>query len=270
MKHAWNEGRTVHYASLMALFLQKTYRDYINLVQKVFPGKFLGYVLKAREIWKGDILVANIEELEQRDASEIYARRLNAKEVSTPMKGGNFIFPVADGTVKVSGGDQDLTTSTLIRDIPDRGEKQIIFEENQKGLLQLHVKTHRGMMAKDYFWFFSVDFLTVITWNPESNCTCRLKNHSPIPLKYIDVTRATNTSLDVMLERISTIIGISMGQEICLILGHLPSFIFSSTKSALLDGGFPTGKPSVNSKSAARQQHAHVRWLSCLCFLGKS
>ena len=34
------------------------------------------------------------------DATEFHARRLNAKEVLTPMKGGNFIFPVADGTVK--------------------------------------------------------------------------------------------------------------------------------------------------------------------------
>ena len=50
-------------------------------------------------------MVADIEELEQMDASEIHARRLNAKEVLTPMKGDNFIFPLADGTVKISDGD---------------------------------------------------------------------------------------------------------------------------------------------------------------------
>ena len=65
-------------------------------------------------------MVADIEELEQMDASELHARRLNAKEVLTPMKGDKFIFPVADGTVKISGEDQDLRTSTLIRDNPDR------------------------------------------------------------------------------------------------------------------------------------------------------
>ena len=32
-------------------------------------------------MWKGDILVADIEELGKVDASEIHARRLNAKEV---------------------------------------------------------------------------------------------------------------------------------------------------------------------------------------------
>ena len=37
-------------------------------------------------------MIADIEELEQMDASEIHARRLNAKEVSTPMIGDNFYF----------------------------------------------------------------------------------------------------------------------------------------------------------------------------------
>ena len=58
-------------------------------------------------------MVADIEELEQMDSSVIHAGRHNAKEVLTPMKGDNFIFPVADGTVQLSGGDQDLRTSTL-------------------------------------------------------------------------------------------------------------------------------------------------------------
>ena len=46
---------------------------------------------------------ADIEELEEMDASEMHARRLHAKEVSMPMKRDNFIFQVADGTVKTPG-----------------------------------------------------------------------------------------------------------------------------------------------------------------------
>ena len=42
---------------------------------------------------------------------------------------------------------------------------------------------------------------TVITLNRESICTCRERNHSQFPLRHIDVTRATSTILDVMLER---------------------------------------------------------------------
>ena len=48
-------------------------------------------------------MVEDIEELEEMDASELHARRLYAKEVLTPQRSGNFIFPVADGTVKISG-----------------------------------------------------------------------------------------------------------------------------------------------------------------------
>ena len=59
-------------------------------------------------------------------------------------------------------------------------KNKVIFEENQTGLLQPHVKTHRGMMVKPKMIFGpSQEILfTVITWNLESNCTCRLRNHS--------------------------------------------------------------------------------------------
>ena len=58
-------------------------KDQSTLLQfgkKVLPGIFLGYALVAEGIWKGDIMVADIEELETMDASEIQARRLNANE----------------------------------------------------------------------------------------------------------------------------------------------------------------------------------------------
>ena len=60
--------------------------------KKVFPGLFLGYALYAGGIWKGDELVADIEELETMDASEIYSKRLNAKEVIFPKGKGEIIF----------------------------------------------------------------------------------------------------------------------------------------------------------------------------------
>ena len=49
--------------------------------KKVLPGIFLGYELIAGGIWKGDILIADLEDLEKLDASDIYSRRVNAKEV---------------------------------------------------------------------------------------------------------------------------------------------------------------------------------------------
>ena len=51
------------------------------------------------------------------DASEIYSKRLNAKEVIFH-KEGEFTFPIADGRIKTPGEDQELRTSTLIRPRP--------------------------------------------------------------------------------------------------------------------------------------------------------
>ena len=58
----------------------------------ILPGLFLGYALYAGGIWKGDVLIAHLEELETMDASEIYSKKLNAKEVLFPKEKGEFIF----------------------------------------------------------------------------------------------------------------------------------------------------------------------------------
>ena len=48
-------------------------------------------------------MVADSEELENLDVSEIHARRLSAKEVFMPKSGDHFTFPIAYGPVKLSG-----------------------------------------------------------------------------------------------------------------------------------------------------------------------
>ena len=45
------------------LFLPKTCRKLHQFGKKILPGSFVGYVLYAERIWKGDILVADTEEL---------------------------------------------------------------------------------------------------------------------------------------------------------------------------------------------------------------
>ena len=52
-----------------------------QLCKKVLPGIFLGYELIAVRIWKGDLLIVDLEDLEKLDASEMCPRRINAKEV---------------------------------------------------------------------------------------------------------------------------------------------------------------------------------------------
>ena len=72
-------------------------------------------------IWKGDIMVADIEELEILHASEIHVRRLNATEVLTPKRVKFLKFPIADGTAKLFGRDYGVRESTLRRE-PVRSE----------------------------------------------------------------------------------------------------------------------------------------------------
>ena len=69
------------------------------------------------------------------DASEIYSKRLNAKEVIFPKK-GEYTFPIADGRIKTSGEDQDLRTSTLVRHRPIPSESNMDFLGKSEGSLQ--------------------------------------------------------------------------------------------------------------------------------------
>ena len=72
------------------------------------------------------------------------------EEVLTPLRGEHFIFPVADGTVKISGEDQDLRTSTLIRDSPDRGEEQDNLRGESDG--SFWTPTTRPVRSQKWFW----------------------------------------------------------------------------------------------------------------------
>ena len=90
-KHLMNGGLENHLQALWSLlvqwlsiilFLRRSSQGSTNLVRKFYLGIFLGDALFAGGIWKGPVLVADIEKLGSEDASEIHARRLNAKEVS--------------------------------------------------------------------------------------------------------------------------------------------------------------------------------------------
>ena len=150
-------------------------------------------------------MIADIEELEEMDTSEIHARSLNAKEMLTPMKGNNFIFPVADGTVKKPGGDRRLRPSTLIGDHPERGEEQEIFRRESDELssptpLQ-DDSTRDDAEAKNDFWSIMGDFIYRHHVEPRVKLYMPKEESFLIPMKCIDVTRTTHTSLDVLLEK---------------------------------------------------------------------
>ena len=170
--------------------------------KKVLPGLFLGYALYVGGIWKGDVLVSDLEELETMDASDIYSKRLNAKEVIFPKEKEEFIFPIADGRIKFVGGDQELRTSTLIRHRPTQGESDIDFlGESEGSLPPPHDSFSDAGEAMNDFWSMSGNFKNRHHVEPRVKLYSPRDESFPIPLKYIDVTRTTHTNLDVKQEK---------------------------------------------------------------------
>ena len=112
-------------------------------------------------------------------------KKLNAKEVLTPINGEQFIFPVADGTVKLSGGVQVLRTSTLIRDRPDRGEEQGSSQGESDGSSStpLRDSPRYDGEARNDFWSISSDFTYRHHVEPRVKLYEPKEESFPIPLR---------------------------------------------------------------------------------------
>ena len=188
------EGSIIPFGSLVE-YHPISAKDQLRIHQfgkKVLPGLFLGFALYAGGIWKGDVLVAYLEELETMDASDIYSKRLNAKKVIFPKENG--FFSAADGRIKLSGGDQEWRTHTLIREQPIRGEGHVEFLGESEGSLPPPQNSFLDAAeAVNDFWSMPGNFIY------RHHVENRVKLYSPreesftIPLKYIDVIRAENT-----------------------------------------------------------------------------
>ena len=81
----------VHWLSI-TLQLRRISHASINLERKFYLDCSSDTLCTRGGISKGDVLVADIEELKTMDASEIYSKRLNAKQVIFPKENGKFIF----------------------------------------------------------------------------------------------------------------------------------------------------------------------------------
>ena len=98
-----------------------------------------------------------------------------------------------------------------------------IFLDDQKGR-QLHdLKTHFRMPVKQEIISgpFQETSKTAVTLNPESNSTRREKNHSPFHWNTLTSSELHIQTWMLCKKAASMFIGISMDQEICLILGQV-------------------------------------------------
>ena len=115
---------------------------------------------------------------------------------------GEFIFPITDGRIKHLGGDQDLRTSTLIRQRPIRGESRVDFLGESEGSLPPRQDSFpdAGEAIND-FWSMSGNFIYRHHVEPGVKLYSPREESFPILLKYIDVSRTPHTNLDVKQEK---------------------------------------------------------------------
>ena len=106
----------------------------------------------------------------------------------TPMSGEKVHIPNRRWNSKIVWKRIWNPKSILMRDRPDRGD---------------HSETHHGIMVKPKVISGSLqaNVYTVITCNHHVKLYVPTEESFPIPLKYIDVTRTTDTTFDVMLEK---------------------------------------------------------------------
>ena len=159
----------------------------------------------AGESWKGDSLVPDIEKMEEMDASELHARRLNAKEVLKPLKKWKLHIPSRIWNSTKYLGERRVRTFILTLDRPERGEEQEILQgksdESHSSTRLQDESTRDGEEAESDFWTTTGEFIN------RQHVVRRVELYMPkeesflIPLKYIDVARTICTSLDVFLEK---------------------------------------------------------------------
>ena len=130
------------------------------------------------EFGKKIFLMAEIEELEKLDASEIYPRRLSAKEVLITHKDGEFVFPVADGSAKSSGRDYEFQEPTLRRDPTVRRENLSGEPHGDREEFQLEETKDDEESQKDFWSMFKCDFIYLDHIEPRVQLFMREKNHS--------------------------------------------------------------------------------------------
>ena len=141
-----------------------------------------GICVTCGEVWKGDIMIADIEELEEMDASENPCWETQCRRSVNADERRQFYFP---GRRSKSQNLWRRSTSETIHLNPgsyrneERNKK--FFKENQTGSLlpTLFKMTLHWMMRKlKMISGLSREIsFTVITLYPQSNCSCRKKNH---------------------------------------------------------------------------------------------
>ena len=180
-----------------ARFLRETSPGSTNSVRKFYLEYSSDMYWSQGEFGKEILWLQTLRSWKILDASEIHARRVNAKAVMTPHKSEHSIFPFAEGTVKLSGRDHEFREPTLRREQPERSEDLgENFKDTRRGLN----RPKRKMTLKPEMTFgqWKVTSFIVITSNLEFN-SCWKEKHSQYHWSTL-TWPGLHTTLDVMQE----------------------------------------------------------------------
>ena len=170
------------------------------------------------ELIAGDLerryLIANLEDFEKLDASVVYPRRINAKEVLISQKDGEFVFPVADGTAKLSGRDFEFRVPTPRREPTVRSEGFSRELHGESGESQPTESTDDAKPVPTSVRS-KVTSSIVITMNLEFNSTCRRKKHSRFHSNTLMLPGVLKVIWTSCKKRRLTITGMSIHASLC-------------------------------------------------------
>ena len=156
--------------------------------KKVLPGIFLGCVLYAGGILKGDIQVADLEELEKMDASEIHAERLNAKKGDPTERWWRIHILRRRWNIKNLLGRSDTENLHLTRNHPIRGDSHHDFLGESEGSPRAqHFQDSYpdAGEARNDFWSISGHVIYRHHVEPRVKLCTPREESFPIPLKIL-------------------------------------------------------------------------------------
>ena len=140
--------------------------------------------------WNGDVLVADVEELQENDATDVFLRRMTTEEVLVPNEGHKFISLFVHGSAKLAGEGSEFRTSDRIRrHIEKEKNTAVIFKEKQMNqILQSDNKHKTNWKQNMISGVYQEASFVVIMFKEEKLC---VPQESSFPI--IDVVRRTHT-----------------------------------------------------------------------------
>ena len=177
--------------------------------EKFLHGLFIGYVQHEGGGWcHEEVLVIDWFEIENADqVFQIHPRKCHAEEVYPVKINNKFIFPAADVVLQqpdepIPEKKMRLTKKVRLKQLQECRERQAKEDEEEKEN-QRQQENMQDQHSEDY-WTSTRDSLIRHHKTPRTQLFIPTEESSPIPLKYLDIHRSTDTSLNTLAEKYIT------------------------------------------------------------------